>query len=124
MPSVSKAAAALSGSPPQTEKPTHYSTSAPSTGPSPVSTGTSSTSDAADPSAGATAPSTTAPTSTAPNTTRPRASAPPEMGERPSAGPGLRLPEGRPLDEARGRGRRNSRNGGICEALTTGRAPR
>nr|XP_020137019.1 putative E3 ubiquitin-protein ligase UNKL isoform X2 [Microcebus murinus] len=58
MPSVSKAAAAaLSGSPPQTEKPTHYSV-------------------AADPSAGAMAPSTTARTCTAPSTTRPPACAP------------------------------------------------
>ncbi|KAI2576342.1 unk like zinc finger [Homo sapiens] len=77
MPSVSKAAAAaLSGSPPQTEKPTHYSTSARSTGRSPASTGTSSTSGAAGPSAGATAPSTTAPTCTAPSTTKPPACAP------------------------------------------------
>uniref|UniRef100_A0ABI7WFN6 E3 ubiquitin-protein ligase UNKL n=1 Tax=Felis catus TaxID=9685 RepID=A0ABI7WFN6_FELCA len=58
MPSVSKAAAAaLSGSPPQTEKPTHYSVGA-------------------DRSAGATAPSTTARTCTAPSTTRPAACAP------------------------------------------------
>ncbi|XP_012924338.1 putative E3 ubiquitin-protein ligase UNKL isoform X5 [Heterocephalus glaber] len=60
MPSVSKAAAALSGSPPQTEKPTHYSA-------------------AADRSVGAMAPSTTAPTCTAPSTTRPPACVPTAM---------------------------------------------
>ncbi|KAM5198304.1 putative E3 ubiquitin-protein ligase UNKL isoform 4-T4 [Hipposideros larvatus] len=65
MPSVSKAAAAaLSGSPPQTEKPTHYSVGA-------------------DRSAGATAPSTTARTCTAPSTTRPAACAPTATSECP-----------------------------------------
>ncbi len=57
------------------------STSASSTGPSPASTGTSRTRSGAAQCAGATALSTTVPTSTARNMTRPPASVPMETSE-------------------------------------------